>query len=428
MQKFKNFLKKKKVQGHFMRSGEGVRLGEPSSSSGAPAVPNRDAAAAAALRRMEKNQPEKPEDASRRRIQMIAKRELEEDQRRKLEELTVSEPRERAARTEQEPEKELEHSSAISKVMYTSELIGEDHVALKVDLLKDIEHFLLEQVRTSEDDSDKVIAAVLMLYSLNVTNKKQLAIDTICKYCQNILENPEEDKFKKIRLSNKAFQDRVNSAIGGRSFLEAVGFTEQTEGDEQFLVFTRESDTHLVEALDALRNGEAVPIKVARNMELLKLKQGQKPKAPKLADEFYNLSAAELKSEQRAKEQQVEKMLTLRTKEMRQKDEQLTSYRYKYTLIRIRLPGNILLQGVFGCQEPFSAVRGFVAGALNPNFAAAEFNFHDGIGQVVDDESATLAQLSLAPAALLHIVLAENPADDELIVADEYVSMIQELE
>ena len=40
-------------------------------------------------------------------------------------------------------------------------------------------------------------------------------------------------------------------------------------------------------------------------------------------------------------------MLTLRTKEMREKDELNATKKYKYTLIRVRLPGNILIQVFF---------------------------------------------------------------------------------
>lgn len=425
MNRFKKFLNKKRVENHFKHSGEGVRLsGESSSSSPKPAATDRaaaaDIAAQAALKRMQKNEPTK--DASKRRIEMIAKRELEEERRKNEEQAPVE------RKSSNQEEKELDHSTAIARVLYTSELLGEDHIRSKQDLLEDIKQFLLEQISDSDDENDKIIAAVLMIYSLNKTQPKDTAIDIIGKYCQNILEHPGEEKYKSIRVGNKAFQEKVAPVVGGRTFLEAVGFTERTDNGEQFLTFTRATDTHLVEALGALRDGQAVPIKVARNLELFKLKEGQKPKAPKLTDDFYNLSTAELKAEQKNKELQVEKMLALRTKEMRLKDDQVSNYRYKYTLIRVRLPGNILMQGVFGCQEPFSAVRVFVASALSSALVASEFSLRDAAGQRVDDEGASLAQLSLAPAALLHLVFAENVADDVDIVAKEFADKICELE
>lgn len=435
MNRLKKFLKNKAINNSFKNSGEGVRLssGQPSSSSSPAAVPgapaDRDVSAQAALRRMQRNE---PQDASKKRIQMLAKKQLEEEKAaREMEGLRISGQGSSSSSSspQVQQDEELDHSGMLSQVFYTSELLGEHHVRSKKDLLEDIKNFLNDQIRDSEDECDKATAAVLMIYSLNNSQRKEPAIETICKICQNILQNPEEVKYKSIRLANKAYNERVASVVGGRAFLEAVGFTEKFEGGESFLVFTKESDTHLVEALEMLKDGQAVPIKVARNLELFTLKEGQKPTAPRLADDFYNLSAAEVKAEQKKKEMQVDRMLTLRTKEMREKDEKTSNSRYKYTLIRVRLPGNILIQGVFGCYEPFSAVRVFVASVLSDALATSEFTLRDALGQQADDESASLAQLSLAPAALLHLTLAESSTGyDGNIVADDYVELIRELD
>uniref|UniRef100_A0A1I7TC82 UBX domain-containing protein n=2 Tax=Caenorhabditis tropicalis TaxID=1561998 RepID=A0A1I7TC82_9PELO len=371
---------------------------------------------------MQKNEPQ--QDASKKRIQMIAKRQLEEE-RQQMENLKISDS---SSSTQPEKEQELEHSSAISKVLYTSELLGEDHVGTRAELLEDIKHFLIEQIKESDDENDKIIAAVLMLYSLNKSQTRDTAVETISRYCQNILENPGVEKFVNIRLGNKAYQERIAPAVGAREFLEAIGFTPKTDNGEAYLVFTKSSDAHLVEAIGALREGQSVPIKVARNLEVFRLKPGQQPKAPKLGPEFFNRTTAELKAEQKNREIQVERMLTLRTKEMRQKDEQLANYSYKYTMIRVRLPGNYLIQGVFGCHEPFSAVRLFVSSALSPSLATAEFTLRDAVSQMVEDENLSLAQLSLAPAALLHLILADTNIDEGDVIADEYVERIRELE
>ncbi|EFO99040.1 CRE-UBXN-6 protein [Caenorhabditis remanei] len=440
MNRFKKFLNKQRIKNHFNNSGEGVRLssGQPSSSqptavSGAAQggqidrVAAADIAAQAALKRMQKNEPQ--QDASKRRIQMIAKRELEEE-RRQLEGLQVSD--QANSSTSSQPaeveEKELEHSSLISGVYYTSELLGEDHVRSKADLLEDIKNFLTEQISDSEDDNDKVIAAVLMIYSLNTTAVKELAIDTIYTVVNNILSQPTIPKYRTIRLSNKTYNEKIAAAVGGRKFMEAIGFVEKSNGEEQCLIFSKPNDDHLPEALDALRNGQGVPIKVARNLELFMLKEGQKPKAPALSADFYNLSPAEIKAEQKNKTLQVDRMLTLRTKDMKKKDETVSNYRYKYTLIRVRLPGNLLMQGVFGCYEPFSAVRQFVASVLSDSLAVSEFTLRDATGQSVEDETTNLAQLSLAPAALLHLTFSDNITGPEGIVADEYVELIRELD
>ncbi len=56
------------------------------------------------------------------------------------------------------------------------------------------------------------------------------------EYC---LQDPKEEKYRKIKLSNAAFQGRVSSLYGALKFLEVVGF--QQEGD--FLVMPAEKAT-----------------------------------------------------------------------------------------------------------------------------------------------------------------------------------------
>lgn len=51
-------------------------------------------------------------------------------------------------------------------------------------------------------------------------------------------------------------------------------------------------------------------------------------------------------------------MLSLRTREMRERDEKLRQYKYKYTLIRIRVPGHYFLQvwvDLFSLLRPIRA-------------------------------------------------------------------------
>ncbi|XP_026661828.2 UBX domain-containing protein 1-like isoform X3 [Phoenix dactylifera] len=57
------------------------------------------------------------------------------------------------------------------------------------------------------------------------------AFQTLLIYVGNVAKNPDEEKFRKIRLGNPAFQDRVGSLKGGIQFLELCGF-EKLEGDE----------------------------------------------------------------------------------------------------------------------------------------------------------------------------------------------------
>ncbi|KAL2319266.1 hypothetical protein Fmac_028235 [Flemingia macrophylla] len=50
------------------------------------------------------------------------------------------------------------------------------------------------------------------------------AFQTLTVYVGNVAKNPKEEKYRKIRLSNPLFQDRIGSLNGGVEFLELCGF------------------------------------------------------------------------------------------------------------------------------------------------------------------------------------------------------------
>ena len=55
----------------------------------------------------------------------------------------------------------------------------------------------------------------------------KVCVETLCKYMDNILENPTEEKFRKIRKTNKAYLERVAGIEGHDLFIQALGFETQ---------------------------------------------------------------------------------------------------------------------------------------------------------------------------------------------------------
>ncbi|KAF3666108.1 hypothetical protein FXO38_09214 [Capsicum annuum] len=68
--------------------------------------------------------------------------------------------------------------------------------------------------------------------------KVKAACSVLRRFVENVRRYPDEEKFRKIRISNAAFQEKVGSLLGGIEFLELCGF-EKTEGGE-FLYMPRE--------------------------------------------------------------------------------------------------------------------------------------------------------------------------------------------
>ncbi|KAH7576371.1 hypothetical protein JRO89_XS01G0046600 [Xanthoceras sorbifolium] len=77
------------------------------------------------------------------------------------------------------------------------------------------------------------------------------AFQTLLIYVGNVIKNPNEEKFRKIRVGNPLFQDRVGSMKGGIEFLELCGF-ERTEGGN-FLFLPRDKvDMAALNSADSL--------------------------------------------------------------------------------------------------------------------------------------------------------------------------------
>ena len=55
------------------------------------------------------------------------------------------------------------------------------------------------------------------------------------RYLENIINNPEEPKFRRIRLANRVFQDKVQPIRGAFEFLQSAGFHKIQENGEEFL-------------------------------------------------------------------------------------------------------------------------------------------------------------------------------------------------
>ncbi|XP_037626732.1 UBX domain-containing protein 6 [Sebastes umbrosus] len=257
-------------------------------------------------------------------------------------------------------------------------------------------------------EEDAVEASVMMVHTFNKDREKvKAAVDIISKYIDNICKNPTEEKYRKIKLSNKVYQEKVRCVEGTREFLEALDFTsimlpiEGQEEDEEFLVLLVHSPDALElmkERRDRLQSGEPVRAQLDRQPQVFR----SSPNAQRfeLPPEFYNLSAEELKKEQQQRSELVEKNAMLRTKVMREKEEQRERRKYNYTLLRIRLPDGNLLQGTFYAWDRLPVLFAFVRESLVDGWQPFDL-IAPGSQKLQESEEVALAECNLVPAALL---------------------------
>lgn len=141
-----------------------------------------------------------------------------------------------------------------------------------------------------------------------------------------------------------------------------------------------------------------------------------------LPPDFFWLTPEEIKREQQMRTEQVEKNMMLRTKAMREREEQAQQRKYRFTLIRIKFPDGPVLQGTFKVNETLQDVRLFVADSLQD--PSVEFNLvSPTLLANQAEQNGTLLQLQLCPSAILHFAPAV-PSDSGFL-KDELMVLIQ---
>jgi UBX domain-containing protein 6 len=294
--KIKKFFSKKKSEAKFKTAGPGRKLNDNSaaSSSGSQKKPKdvyvpikRDDltneaknARDAAMQRIMDNNRNKPLNVSLMAIKEQARKELEEQRK-----------------TEAQSNQKQQLAMTTEKKVYTTEGVFfacplvSDEVLPKSEWKVKIKAFLYEQL-----ESDPGLTSCLIIKNCNTLNKAEDCIETLKKYLQNIITNPTEDKFQRIRMSNRIFCDKVANAEGSSEFLRAAGFHEQDIDGDRFLVWSPDYPTEmLVQLFEALDLCEIISLELDRNMKILLPSQIRNVNLP---PDFFRISQEEMKREQ----------------------------------------------------------------------------------------------------------------------------------
>lgn len=411
--KIKAFFQKKKSDAKFKMAGKGYKLTESTSSSKSNssetvkpvkrAEPTNEAiiAGQAALARLESKRPDPTKfNTSHAAIQAQVKRELEAERK--------------AAVDNQESEKSLVKDRKIPQEVEANPMLAVRGVYFRCPIISDeiltrdewknkIRQFLYDQLNHEEPG----LTACLIIHSCNTGKEKiDQCVDTMCKYLENIVNNPGEEKYWKIRMSNRVFQDKVKPIEGALQLLEAAGFElvklPHQEQEEDFLVWSpdKSSIDQIGMLADALRTAEPIRVELDRNLQVLL--PGQAAKRNELPPVFFTMSPEEIKREQQLRAEVVAKSELLRTKAMREKEELREMKKYRYALIRVRFPDGIMLQGTFAVYERIESIFEF----LRENLVSDELPFVllTPLGHHLreEDYEKTLVDVRLVPASILN--------------------------
>lgn len=438
MDAFKKFFEKKKADAKFKLAGQGQSLSGSASHHSAHSrsshstsqswvAPTQDArqAGAAALARLEQSSKKGDVNWSLQAIKAQARRELEAE-RAAMEQMKLNEQQEVAG--PREVHMDGAPMLAVQGVYFHCPLIGPE-VASYEEIKKQIRDFLYSQM-----EEDRAISSCIIIHTCNKNKDKiNTCIETLCKYIENIVSNPTEEKFRKIRISNKAYQERIHPMEGTKEFLEAAGFTVQelpfNDTTDNFWVFPEDKLCDLG-TLEHLRDGlvSAEPIRPQLDRSVTVLLPAEAASHVELPPEFFSLTTEELKKEMQNRATAVERSQMLMTKAMREKYEIREMRKYRFSLIRVRFPDGLILQGTFGVNEKFEEVVKFVRENLVNDWRPFFLNLSGG-GKVTEEEQ-TLVELRLVPAVVFNFEwdfeVQDPNLDDNVFLRPETLSLLQE--
>ncbi|NWR07644.1 UBXN6 protein, partial [Paradoxornis webbianus] len=410
----RKFFQEIKADLKFKTAGPGQRLSEPSrapkekpKAEVAPKprqAPTDEAqrAAAAALARLELKPKGKAPCSSQETVRNQVRKEL-------MAEAAASETR--LSMEEEEREEEGAAAPSVSGVYFICPLTG-------AVVRKDQKEKQLREAIEAYSSVDPVAASIMEIQTFNKDREKVRAcVETMAKYLDNICLHPEEEKYRKIKLQNKVFQERISCLEGTHKFFQAVGFETKTlpvpgqESPEEFYVL-REDVLGRLEELKGRREQllSSEPVRARLHRQLTVFRPSPAAARFELPHDFFSLSAEELRREQRLRTEAVEKAAMLRTRAMREKEEQREMRKYNYTLLRVRFPDGYILQGTFYARESVSVLYNFVREALRDDWLPFELLGPGGLK--LTDENLAFNECGLVPSALLSL------AWDAAVMAD----------
>jgi len=89
------------------------------------------------------------------------------------------------------------------------------------------------------DGRAKLVAALhgtLLMTHVNAAGKQAVAVDTLLTLVQNVLKEPEAEKYRRVRCSNESIKAKLLACKGAEDFLRAAGWAPVTREFERYLL------------------------------------------------------------------------------------------------------------------------------------------------------------------------------------------------
>ncbi|KAG2261677.1 hypothetical protein Bca4012_013617 [Brassica carinata] len=229
----------------------------------------------------------------------------------------------------------------------------------------------------SEKDKSEMEKLVVVYLS---GKPAESSVDVLLRLLKNIVKEPENGKFRRIRMSNAKIKEAIGDVAGGVELLEIVGFELKEENDEVWAVMDvpGQDQTQLIDEvvgmlekrkIEMTRNDEVpvepvAPKKIDREIRVFFSVAENVASRIEVPDSFYSLSADEIKREADLRRKKIAESQLLIPRSYKEKQAKAARKRYKRSMIRVQFPDGVVLQGVFAPWEPTIALYEFVSSAL----------------------------------------------------------------
>ncbi|XP_057777537.1 plant UBX domain-containing protein 2 [Salvia miltiorrhiza] len=280
---------------------------------------------------------------------------------------------------------------------------------------------------SSNKEADGVLNQLQSCVSTYTSGKpSDGSVEVLIRLLRNVVKEPENAKFRRIRMGNPKIKEAVADVPGGVELLECIGFELKEEGGEMWFVMEEPSKERLGLVKNAVlllepKKVEELPSTAPVNLEkpierkpvdrqirvFFSVPENIAAKI-ELPDSFYNLSAEEVKREAESRRKKLEDSKLLVPKSYREKQAKASRRQYNKTVIRIQFPDGVVLQAIFSPWEQTGALYELVSNALKD--PSLEFELlHPVLVKrrviphypAAGEKGITLEEEDLVPAALI---------------------------
>lgn len=241
-----------------------------------------------------------------------------------------------------------------------------------------VESCLGDTTTTNEDEPASEKSEMEKLVVVYLSGKPtESSVDVLLRLFKNIVKEPENGKFRRIRMSNAKIKEAIGDVAGGVELLEFVGFELKEENDEIWAVMDVPGGdrTQLISEVVGMLEKRKIemnevqvepvaPKKIDREIRVFFSVAENVASRIEVPDSFYSLSADEIKREADLRRKKIAESQLLIPRSYKEKQAKAARKRYKRSMIRVQFPDGVVLQGVFAPWEPTIALYEFVSSAL----------------------------------------------------------------